>query len=514
MITLGLADFVAISATSSGSLSVSAGYPNDISSGVKMYNLIGLGVNTFIKAGAKNTFSFGFSDLTGIYATGNPSNIGTHNSKRLIDITNFAQSNFTSIITNDSDGQYYGSNYPFATFLPGNSKFRHIFNANNSQANEPLFQHGILFQAEAGANLNEIHADDIQNNCGIVTLQTDATATTAAASTSIAVADSTKWPIGMPLWFSSVGTNASVIYAGPTYFVLSQPDSTHITLSLSKGGSVLTPPATSAVTINSYGFPAMEVCGVGTGATLTGCNFTGLDIEGTCTTLLLLQQIGYSNIQTNQSDSTLTNYAVTGRGSAKVILTSNMGGNHSMTTDFDATCNIEVLGFRGSNAPQSGAGGGLWYNDTAGMWALSLHTTKFGGLTTGGVALQGVNTSTPWVKAFYPVCDAQQTKDTTGTLSGSTLPGTTIFNGAAGQTFTLPTITDISPSTTMVGYSIKVINASANSLALITDGTQTINNTAAKTTTTISAGQLCIMTACKTGGGTLFWAVQIMAAAV
>jgi hypothetical protein len=317
----------------------------------------------------------------------------------------------------------------------------------------------------------------------------------------------------MPFWFSSVGSNGSVIFVGPTYFVLSQVDATHITISASKGGSVLAPPNTSAVTINSYGFSSIEMCGVGTNATLTGFNATGLDIEGTCTTLLLLQQIGYSSIQLNQSDSTLTNYAVTGRGSASAILTSNMGGSKSMTTDFDSSCLIQVQGFRGSNAPQSGSGGGVWYNNTASMWALSLHTTKFGGLTTGGVALQGVGPSTPWVKAFYGIGNAQQTKDVTSALSGSTMPPATVFNGATGQTFTLPTITNAAAYNTMVGYTLQVINASANSLTLATDGTQTINNVSAKFTTTIAAGQLCLITASMTGSGTLFWAVQILAAA-
>ena len=105
----------------------------------------------------------------------------------------------------------------------------------------------------------------------------------------------------------------------------------------------------------------------------------------------------------------------------------------------------------------------------------------------------------------------QNTQDTTKSLTGSSPVGHIVFNGAAGQTFTLPAITDAAVKTSMVGYEFWITNASANALAVATSSSQTFNNIAAKTSFNLAANTHCKVIASKSSGGTLFWAVMLSA---
>lgn len=126
------------------------------------------------------------------------------------------------------------------------------------------------------------------------------------------------------------------------------------------------------------------------------------------------------------------------------------------------------------------------------------------------VALVGKNTNpTPWIEARMPVCPRVNSRDTTITLGGSSPVGSIVFAGAAGQTFTLPTISDATPASSMVGLIYEIYNSGANALAVATNGTQLFNGAAAKTTTSIPAGQSGKFVAAKTLGGTLFWAAIV-----
>lgn len=503
VITLGLADKTAMVASSTGALTIARGKPNDGSTHVVMDGLVGLSCKTFIKCGAANTFGFVHSKLRNLYA------FGGSTKRTLFDVTNYAQSEFERIYSFDGDGQYWGCNYPLGTFIPGNSDFKHLFNATNGAGSSALVQRGIRFQCENGSNLNEVHAYNVQNNNGAVTTQTQ-TATTTAASTDIAVTDGTQYPVDMPVWFSAVGSNTTV-YADLIYFVTYQSGNT-IRVSASKGAAAVTPDWSGSTTINCKGFPSMEVVAVGNGY-ITSSQFDGLDLEGDAGTHLLLQQTSHTDIGVLQCAADQAKWGITGRTFSGVLR--NMF--QKTTSDLDKNCRAQWIGNRtGTTAVSQSYGGfGMWYDANADMVALSMHHDSVisGGVPVNKPLLWGMKPSPfPWAKANFPIGLVQYTQDTTKSFTGSSPVGHIIFNGAAGQTFTLPTIVDAATRTSMVGYEFWFTNASSNSLAIATSSSQTMNNIAAKTTTTLAANTHARFIASKTSGGALFWTVFISAA--
>lgn len=502
-ITLGLADKVAVVATESGALSVASGKPNDVTSNCKLKNLIGLGVKTFIKAGAKNTFGFFYSEINGIWA------LGGATKRVLIDHTNFSQSTFERIFTYDGDGQHHGCDYPLGIFIPGNSTFRHIFNANNGFGSSSLTQRGIRFQCEDGSNLNEVHAHTIQNNNSLVTTVTQA-ATTTAASQDIAVDDGAVFPVDTPLWFSAVGANTT-LFLDIIYYVVYQSANT-IRVSKNKQGlTILTPSHTGAVTINTKGHAGIEMCAVGSGY-ITSSSINDIDAEANATTHILLQQFS-GEVGIVQCSADEAKWGVTGRTASGIV----RNCFEKTTTDLDDRCRIHWIGARtgAMAASQSYGGIGLWYDKSTDMAAISLHhdTAISGGIPASRPAFQGMKPSPmPWVKAWFPIGYAQYTQDTTRALTGSSPVGHVVFNGAAGQTFTLPVIVDAVVKNSMVGYNFEITNASANALAIATSSSQTFNNISAKTSFNLPANTTCKITAAKTGSSVLFWAVHLSAA--
>lgn len=534
-IRLGLPDgvgttysaFAPIAATASDTQAgfISAGRPNDCCTGVTMQNLVGLGVNTMVKAGARNTFSFVYSKLSHIYATGVVANRGTTTASRLMDVVNFAQSDFDNIHTYDGDGQYWGADYPQAAFLPGNSKFSHIFDASNGNTvggtgsgGQCLVNRGIVFQAESDSILNEIHADTLQNNRGITnvgrTAQTDAAASI-NGTTSLTVTNGALWRVGLPFVFTTIA-GSSNIYANVVYYVTSV-NANILTFSERKGDTNITPSGTGTVSINTWGFPAIEIGGVGTNPQIACSSFTGMDIEGHSSAPLHLQYVYKSDINPVQCGGVI----------ARQVATTTVRCPDEPLTDFDGACSILYLGARGvaTTSPNwktyTGAGITRWKDATAGhsqdVWSLSLHDGKYvtgQWLTPRQRGLEGVNYgSHAHIRTNVPIAPVQYQLDATATLNNTVYVGCLVFNGAAGQTFTLPTIFDIDVTRTHVGYTFEIMNASGNSLALATDGSQLINNVGAKTTTTIAARTKAIITASKATGPVLFWSVQLLTAA-
>uniref|UniRef100_UPI00286B65EA hypothetical protein n=1 Tax=Phenylobacterium sp. TaxID=1871053 RepID=UPI00286B65EA len=80
-----------------------------------------------------------------------------------------------------------------------------------------------------------------------------------------------------------------------------------------------------------------------------------------------------------------------------------------------------------------------------------------------------------------------------------------VYAGAGGHTYTLPTITDVSP-TSMVGMPFRIVNAGTGLLTVATDGTQLFNSRSGKATYVLMPGQEINMIAAKNASGTLFWA--------
>jgi hypothetical protein len=252
------------------------------------------------------------------------------------------------------------------------------------------------------------------------------------------------------------------------------------------------------MSISVSGFPGFEIIGVGTGQLLNS-DAGPLDIEGNSSTLLTLQNCTVKVVigQSNPSDA---HASVTGRS-----MTGFMRTVSQAITDFDSASASTVFdGFRQASFG-SASGAGIWYDNATSSWAFSINP----GVGSQYPTLQNItNSAGNWIKAFQPITLQQKTSDVSKTF-GSFDANQWVFNGATGQTFTLPTLTDTSNNNTLVGCSWEFVNASVNILTLATNGTQTFNNQTGKISVSIPASSKIVVTGGKTAGGTLFWIAQL-----
>ena len=97
----------------------------------------------------------------------------------------------------------------------------------------------------------------------------------------------------------------------------------------------------------------------------------------------------------------------------------------------------------------------------------------------------------------------------TPTTNTREMAGRVVFNGAAGVTFTLPTIVDDgSPGTSTIGMEFEMFNVSANAATVATTSSQLINNVASLTSVSCPAQTKTTFVASKTFSGALIWTVD------
>jgi hypothetical protein len=489
VVTLALPDMVAIPATSSTTITIAAGFPNDGTSGVTLANFACNSSNTCIKTGAQNIPGLLYSSMHDIYVHGTPT-------YRTLDNSNWNACQFFRIYTNDGDGQYWGSNSPGNAYQWGNSFFSQIVNANNGATSTSISQHGILFQAETGSIINELHLNGIQNNNDYHSTVTQTTGALTNTSPNIPVTDSTKFPVGMPLWITS-GVNGFT--TNVVYWVVSSAANV-ITISNTKGGTAINSTGTSTMTVNTQGFPGVEIGGITTGI-VEDSDGQQFDVEGNSTALMSLLHANITLTAIDQMNVTDAHYTVTGRNFTGKLDSFNV----AQTTDFDNSSNAFFNGLKSASA-NSWPGAGIGYDTTIGSGAYYLNLTP--NSPPGFPSCYGVNISNGgFIRCGNPVVDAIRTSDTTKTYAGVSDGGITVFNGAASQTFTLPIITNTSSSSTFVGMRYTIVNASANTLTVATQSSQLFNNQAAQTSMSLTAGQYATYVGGITAGGTLFWIV-------
>lgn len=490
VISVGLPDMVAVTASGSGAVSVSAGHPNDGTTGAVLSNLAFIGVKSAIKCGAKNVFGFqSGSRLEHIYVTGTPA-------YRAIDCQNFIQASFADISTEKSNGQWYGSTYDGSVFMPGNSTFHHLFNSCNGVGDTNMVQRGIVFYSAAGSIMNDLMVNGVQNNHNYTALTTQTSGALTNGSANIPVTDSSKFPVDMPVFISTAG-NPNGFTTNATYFVVSSAANV-IQLSANLGGTAKTSTGTATMAVNTYGYPALEVWSINAPTSTTGLVnsiFTGIDVEGNTSAKIVAQNINSINFKINFCDfvSGAEFCARDVSGCGVEYYGSGVGLDISSSSQVTWTGRINSI--IGTTSP-------------VGTYRLgTVPLTSFGGdvrypaLTNMSSALGN------WNKTYQPIGMAATDRTASKTFTGYDY-GPSTYSGAGGHTFTLPTVTDVSATNTTIGLWYSFHNSSAASLTVGTNGTQTFGNQAGKTSFVLPAGASVKCTGAKTTGGTLYWIAE------
>jgi hypothetical protein len=485
---------------------VPASYTSD--NALKQAAFYNLGLQNFI-----NGFHIGSQNNPGAY-WGIFKNIWVYGCSQWgLDMENFSESYFEQIhaVSNANGDQYYAATVNGTKYNPGNAEFHQLYS-------DPLnnLARGIVFAAPPaesnnGTVLNSIKVFNAQVNRFRDTLTTQ-TITPANGSTSVSVTDLTKFKVGMPFWVTSTadGYTQNVMY-----FVLSVSGASGagtITAGTSAGAvAAISASASTALTMNSYGFANIEIAGTLSTSPVSTVNaeLFGLDLEGNSSMDIYAER---GNLNTYQ----VAFISQSGGPSGFVLRTDSYPQimmNYPVSADIDgATQNVLWNGAR--STLQQFQPKGLYFDSIVNSPAITIQSRNVNGTNNPDVYIRNSGSGNFW----YPqagIGEGLFTQDTSTTL-GTNKCGTITFNGAAGQTFTLPTIDNAATKNASIqGCRFKIVNASANTLAIATSSSQTFNNVAAKTTTTMAINSTLELTAATTGsGGTLYWAAQYNATAL
>lgn len=397
------------------------------------------------------------------------------------------------------NGQYYGVAMDALDYQGGNSTFRELYHLVPNDGRDNRLCRNIVFEVQPGttgaAAMNELDAQRIQSNCYNRTLLSD-TVTFTSSSTSATVADGTKYAVGMPVTFT---TTADGYTANQVYVVLSVSSNT-LTFGNNRNASAISATGSGNLTLNTYGYPCVEVVGVNsTTAKVQGSRFPHLDLEGKATTALYVENGLTSDFGITSVPTTLTTgLVVRNTGSSRFT------SRPSIQTDIDAnSTGSEFFGQRSATVALQRALKGMWI-DSNSTQVLAIGPGQNNQGSGGDIQIR--------VNGFmYPATGMGErivTRDTSISLAG-TNAGTVVFNGATGQTLTLPTIvTDTTPNASHIGLVFDFVNVSGNSVTVATDGTQLFNTVGAKTSLTVATQTGLRVVAAKTNSGTLFWTAR------
>lgn len=456
-------------------------------SGIAGFSIKNLGISNplnGIAAGATNRASFFYGSIE---------NIMIENARAWgVNIVNSMHMTYSGIWTKSClNGQRYANDVPQASLQTGNSQFHGIFNAiSETQPWIPDRRQcrALVFEALQGL-LDQCFLSRIQSNrFGPAVLSVSVTLT--SGNTSIAVPDSTAFAVGMPVVFTTTANGATALF---TYSVLSIVDATHITIGLLRSGAAFSPTGSGSMTMQTGGFPNIEVVGAA-GATVNQMEFRHVDTEGTSGAALYVERAA-NNVFTINNTVTCPGGMIVGRTATY----STIESTSFMTSDID-TGSICWIGPAQQHYRVSPYG--LGYNNISGTRQLCL--TSSTGTPNGDIQVRVTNTLVPIV----PFGERYGSRDTTLTMTAA-VSGNLVFNGATGQTLTLPTIVDdTTPINSHLGVVFRIYNVSANSVTVATDGTQLFNNVGGKISLTVLTQHVLTVKALKTAGGTLFWSAH------
>ncbi len=436
-------------------------------------------------------------------------------------LVNYHRTDLINIMTaNCAYGQYKASLLPQVTFMPGNHPEVESYNykpAAGTVLIDPLFTRGLVWSAGAydgvsNSKLNELYVLRPQSSARYNTTQLSVAATLTSGNTSIAVPDSTKFKVGMPFRFS---TSANGTLQDKCLFVTSIVDATHITASVNPGGAAFSPTGSGAMTITSYGFPDMEITAENAFGAVQSSTFVGADFEGLPEVGVLFYNAAQTKMDINEISSVLSTHIVMRSSQVNLKSQDNVGAALIIDADSGSSQLSRHDGARGNTIQYDLAGSGIDWRDTANPIRFDQLMGSF--VRNGGSSLTG---STMPQRDRYGR-QARLTFDYDATASGQRVSpldttssigdtkarsGCIEFNGATGQTFTLPTIViDTTPALSNVGLEIEVDNYSANALTVATNGTQTFNNVASFVSMSLPAQTTTKFKAVKLSSNALIW---------
>lgn len=237
-------------------------------------------------------------------------------------------------------GQKYRSSAYVALF-PANSRAGKLL----SSAPANLLARGIEIEAVNSCTGGLYHVAQLQSNRFTDPTFTPQTGTYTGASSQLAVSDSSKFTVDMPVYFTAVGTsNASTTQC---YFVTKIVDATHIILSTGINNSDFLPTASGAggMTITTKGFAPLAVYGRVFGQTYTAtAGSSDLAINNSSIYYIGQKVIFRTITGTATGFSVDTTYYVVAQPSFSTIRLSATLGGAAITPGGSSTSTMTTLG--------------------------------------------------------------------------------------------------------------------------------------------------------------------------
>jgi len=408
---------------------------------------------------------------------------------------------YTRAASTSKGHQWYGASSN-TVFNHGNLQMQELFAESGGTRTR-----GIVFMARGtGTAFNDVHVRKLQRNATGAKLSV--AATMANGSADITVPDASQFPVDIPV---TVTASVNGFTKWASYFVIYSSGTT-IRVSDSMGGTAKSATGSTAVNIDTYGYPGLEVVGYG----IQGANviqpgsWTALDLEGVGTTMCVVQ-----NANPNMDFSTMFYEQGTNLASNIVARFVSQGGFRStaqVVPDFDSSSAAGFLSYGyiknvaaeriGSSAPQG------MVKTTTGKSGLHLGNQN----NNVDVALEAVNASgQSWLHPAHSMGQRVQVSTSTSqTLNGASL-GAIAFTGTSNAVWTLPTLSGTSSgaTNTYIGATLEIANCSTSAGVTLTINVaagQPFNRQAAKTSVVLALGQSFTIRA-QYDGAAWFWQV-------
>lgn len=465
-------------------------------SGVQIYGIGGDNFTYGLHVGAKNVMGLIYSKLDELYFI-NCSQWG-------VKLVNFVHCDVGFIGTwLCQNGQFWAAQMDITTYQGGNTNIRELFNLLPQDGRDRRTCRGIVFEAQGGTAgnggaMNELQVSRVQHNSYNKTLLS-VTATITSGNTAVAVPDGTKFLPGMVLTFATTNYGFTLGQA----YVVQTVAGNNLTIGPSRTGTVITPSGSGTLTLNTYGFPCIEVTAADNLSHVTSSFINHIDAEGTSSASLYLEGPQRCEFGISSAPNT-TLVDIVGRN----VSYSRLKSAAIVSTDFDsASTSSEFWGSRKASFQRQLRG--LFFDSSVQASALQL-----GGGNAGQVGGDLQLRANGFVYPVSPMGEKIFPRDTTITLAGSN-GGTVVYANTSAQTFTLPTIiTDVASvnlAASHVGLVFDVHNVGSGTITINTDGTQTMNKVAGRITTTVTPGNRLKLTAAKDNSGNLFWLAKASA---
>lgn len=401
-------------------------------------------------------------------------------------------------------GRIVGS-VPATIFNHGNLFISDLFSEGGDR-----YTRGWCFHARGAttSSFNDIFVADLQRNCSGSKLTV--AATMANGNPEITVPDSSLFPVDLPVTVSA-SVNGFTRWA--TYFVIVS-GANKVQLANQMGGVAVVPNGATAVNLITWGWAGLEIVGYGVtgsnGSDIQPSTFSGLDIEGKGTNMVVLQNanvhVGIGTAFNTQDTDLATTVC------ARSVFGGTINSSGTVSTDFDSGSAgaLWATGLR-RRTDQTNPGympQGLVRTET-GRMGLNLGTIPNGGVD---IALEALNISG---RAFmYPHNPIGQRVATftalTGGLAGQEA-GAYAFVGTANSVRTLPTLSGAAGATnTYNGVVYELANCSTTpgvTLTINTAAGQPFNRQTGKTSMVLAIGQSISVRAQTVNGAEWFWQV-------